>query len=59
MDTRELVKQAREKGITIKALADITNINLKTLYNWNCGRSNLSKEKEEKIINALSIILDL
>jgi len=54
-----MIRIAREKGITIKAISDITNINLKTLYNWNCGRNNLSKEKEEKIINALSIILDL
>lgn len=59
METREMIRQAREKGVTIKAISDITNINLKTLYNWNCGRNNLSKEKEEKIINALSIILDL
>lgn len=59
METREMIRIAREKGITIKAISDITNINLKTLYNWNCGRNNLSKEKEEKIINALSIILDL
>lgn len=59
MDTREMIRQARDKGITIKTLSEITNIKLKTLYNYNCGRSNLSQEKEEKIINALSIILDL
>ena len=59
METKEMIRLAREKGITIKALAEITNIKVKTLYNYNCGRSNLSQEKEEKIINALSIILDI
>ena len=59
MTTKEMIKEARERGITIKQLAEITNIKVKTIYNYNCGRTNLSKEKEEKIINALSIILNL
>ena len=58
MNTREMIKLARDKGITIKSLSDITDINLKTLYNYNCGRSNLSKEKEEKIRNILSCLLE-
>ena len=58
MDTRELIKLARTKGITIKALSDMTNISVKTLYNYNCGSRNLSKEKEEKIQAILSFLID-
>ena len=58
MDTRELIKLARTRGITIKALSDMTNISVKTLYNYNCGSRNLSKEKEEKIQAILSFLID-
>lgn len=58
MDTRELIKLARTRGITIKALSDMTNISVKTLYNYNCGSRNLSKEKEEKIQAVLSFLID-
>jgi hypothetical protein len=58
METKEMIALAKTKGITIKKLSEITQINLKTLYNYNCGFSNLSKEKEEKIINTLSFLLD-
>ncbi len=42
METKELIKQAREKGITIKSLAEMTDINARTLYNYSCGYRNLS-----------------
>lgn len=58
MDTRDLIKLARTKGITIKALSDMTNISVKTLYNFNCGNRNLSKEKDEKIQAILSFLID-
>lgn len=58
MDTRELIKLARTKGITIKALSDMTDISVKTLYNFNCGSRNLSKEKEEKVQAILSFLID-
>lgn len=58
METKELIKKAREKGITIKSLAEMTDINAKTLYNFSCGFRNLSKEKEEKIRNILSCLLE-
>jgi len=58
METKELIKLAREKGITIKALAEMTNIKVRTLYNYSCGYRNLSKEKEEKIRNILSCLLE-
>ena len=58
MDTRELIKLARSRGITIKALSDMTDISVKTLYNFNCGSRNLSKEKEEKIQAILSFLID-
>ncbi|SDB69824.1 helix-turn-helix transcriptional regulator [Butyrivibrio sp. INlla16] len=58
METKELIKQAREKGITIKSLAEMTDINARTLYNYSCGYRNLSKEKEEKIRNILSCLLE-
>lgn len=58
METKEMIKEARVKGITIKNLADMTDINVKTLYNYSCGYRNISKEKEEKIRNILSCLLE-
>ena len=58
METKEMIKEARVKGITIKNLADMTGINVKTLYNYSCGYRNISKEKEEKIRNILSCLLE-
>ena len=45
MNTRELIAIAKTKGITIKDLSKITDINISTLYHYNCG-STMSKEKE-------------
>lgn len=59
MTTKEMIDKAREEGFTIKTISKITDINLSTLYNYNCGRNNLSKEKEEKIRYAISILLNL
>ena len=59
MDTRELIKLARSRGITIKALSEMTNISVRTLYNFNCGSRNLSKEKEEKVQAILSFLIDI
>lgn len=55
VNTREKLIQAKEKGITLKMIAQITDINVSTLYSYNCGKSNLSKEKEEKVNKALEI----
>lgn len=57
MTTRELIAIAKTKGITIKELSKITQINISTLYHFN-GGSNLSKEKEEKLYNTLLFLLD-
>lgn len=57
MNTRELIAIAKTKGITIKDISNITEINISTLYHYNCG-SKISKEKEEKIYNTLLFLLD-
>lgn len=58
LPTKDLIKLVKGKGISIKDLSTIADINVKTLYNFNCGYSNLSKEKEEKIRNILFSLLD-
>lgn len=58
MNTRDLIKLARDKGLTIKTISELTDINVRTLYSFNCGCRELSKEKEEKIKQLLFFLLD-
>lgn len=58
LSTKDLIKLAKGKGISIKDLSAMADINTRTLYNFNCGSRNLSKEKEEKIRNILFSLLD-
>ena len=58
MNTRELIAIAKTRGITIKELSKLTEINISTLYHFNCG-TRISKEKEEKIYNTLLFLLDI
>lgn len=58
MTTKELIRLARDKGITIKTISELTEINVNTLYNFSCGSKDLSKEKKEKINNILSFLID-
>ena len=37
-------------GNSIKAVATIANINLNTLYKWNCGAMRFSPENMDKLI---------
>ena len=55
--TKERINQAKEKGITLKMLSKATDIKVSTLYSFNCGKSNLSKEKEEKLNKILDFYL--
>ena len=57
METRQKLKEARKKGITIKYLALLSNIKANTLYQYNCGYRNLSIQKEQKIQKILEDIL--
>lgn len=56
MLTRERLRKARERGITLKMIALATEINLHTIYAYSCGRINLCEEKEEKINKVLDIL---
>lgn len=53
MDLRKKLKEVKKKGISLKLIASLTNINVNTIYNFSSGKRNLSPEKEEKIINIL------
>lgn len=53
----KMLLQAKKQGITIKYLAQLSDINISTLYNFSCGKRKLSKEKEEKIKKILLYIL--
>ena len=59
MDTRERINQAKSRGITLKMIANAAEIKVSTLYSYNCGKSNLSKEKEEKINKSLDLFQDM
>ena len=38
------------EGNSIKAVAEIANINLNTLYKWNCGAMRFSPENIDKLL---------
>lgn len=57
MKTKEKLNQAKEKGITLKMISSASDINVSTIYSYNCGKSNLSKEKEEKLNKILDFFL--
>lgn len=53
MNLQEKITIAKRKGISIKLIAELTNINVSTLYAVSSGKRNLSPEKEEKVNNIL------
>lgn len=53
MNLQEKIIIAKRKGISIKLIAELTNINVSTLYAVSSGKRNLSPEKEEKVNNIL------
>lgn len=55
--THNLMTKAKEKGITIKYLSQLTDININTLYNYSSGKRNLSKDKELKLQTILSKLI--
>lgn len=59
METKAMIIRAKEKGISIKLISEITGINKSTLYQWNSGRQNISKEKEDKVRSLLEFLLEL
>jgi hypothetical protein len=59
MDTKEKLSEAKRRGISIKMVALNTDIKPSTLYAFNCGKINLVKEKEDKVIAFLDKVLNL
>lgn len=49
MTLREKLTIAKEKGLTIKLISYLTEINEATIYSFSRGKRNLSKEKGEKV----------
>lgn len=54
MTLKEKIILAKQKGVSIKLLSELSNIKVNTLYAYSCGQRNLSPEKEEKINNILN-----
>lgn len=59
MTTREKLSEAKRRGISIKMVAIHTDIKPSTLYAFNCGKMNLVKEKEDKVVEFLDRMLGL
>ena len=55
MTLREQLLECKQKGLSIKFIAEQTNIKPTTLYAFTSGNRNLSPEKQEKILHFLSI----
>lgn len=58
MNTKERLLEAKKRGISLKMIAIHTEININTIYSYNCGKTRLSKEKEEKINKFLDEVLN-
>ena len=59
MDLKEKLSYLKDVGISYKFISYLTNINQNTIYNFICGKRNLSPEKEEKINKCVNEILSL
>lgn len=55
MTLKEKLLKCKKQGISIKYIAEQTNIKPATLYAYTSGARNLSPEKQEKLENFLSI----
>lgn len=55
-EARELMKEAKQQGITYKMIAKLCNISVSTLYKFVGGR-NMCVEKQEKVYNTLRFML--
>ena len=57
MNTNEMRKKLgylMSKGITMKLISNQTKINVGTLYNFNKGFQNISKDKEQTLSNFIN-----
>lgn len=54
MNLQERIKNLNSKGITIKIIAEKANINKGTLYHYVSKQQNLSKEKQQQLLNAIT-----
>ena len=54
MTLKEKIILAKQKGVSIKLLSELSDIKVNTLYAYSSGQRNLSPEKEEKINNILN-----
>ena len=59
MNTIEMIKEAKKKGITVNMISNITNINARTIYNYCSGNRNISRDKEKKIRETIDRLTDL
>lgn len=58
MNTKERLLEAKRSGISLKMISIYTEININTIYSYTCGKTRLSKEKEEKINKFLDEVLN-
>lgn len=56
MDLRERVKHLNDCGITIKAIASISNIKCGTLYRYTSNKANLSNSKQSQLEETLDLL---
>lgn len=55
MQLKEMLLECKRQGISIKYIADQTEIKVSTLYAFSSGQRNLSTEKQNKLSNFLNI----
>lgn len=56
METIERIKNLTNCGITIKAIASISNINCGTLYRYTSNKANLSNTKQLQLEETLDLL---
>ena len=53
-EMRRKLNYLMSKGITMKLISNQTKINVGTLYNFNKGYQNISKDKEQTLSNFIN-----
>ena len=57
MSLKQKILLLKERGVSYKYLASLTDINQNTIYSYTAGQRNLSSEKIEKLEKYVNLLL--
>lgn len=60
MDINKIIKQKREeRGLSVKALAELANFSFKTIYLWESGEKNITYKSLVQLLDSLGLEIQI